>query len=130
MWNKIICALIGLTVIVVFVLNVRCYYFLSEDCFISFRYARNLVDGNGLVWNPGERVEGYTNFLWVLILALGMRVHIEPEIMSNIIGIASGVILLGVLLIFGARRFGWTHPLVWAMLLILALSRTFTGWCT
>ncbi|HEY8171731.1 MAG TPA: hypothetical protein VIH21_01490, partial [Dehalococcoidia bacterium] len=34
-----------------------------------FRYARNLSDGLGLVWNPGEYVEGYSNFLWVLILA-------------------------------------------------------------
>lgn len=41
----------------------------AEDAFISFRYAQNLAHGNGLVWNPGERVEGYSNFLWVLILA-------------------------------------------------------------
>ena len=43
--------------------------FLTDDAFISFRYARNLLEGNGLVWNPGERVEGYSNFLWVLELA-------------------------------------------------------------
>ena len=35
-----------------------------DDAFISFRYAANLAHGRGLVWNPGERVEGYTNFLW------------------------------------------------------------------
>nr|MBC8422663.1 hypothetical protein [bacterium] len=35
----------------------------QEDAFISFRYAANLLDGHGLVFNPGERVEGYTNFL-------------------------------------------------------------------
>lgn len=40
-----------------------------DDAFISLRYARNLARGDGLVWNPGERVEGYTNFLWTLILA-------------------------------------------------------------
>ena len=44
-------------------------WFLCDDAFISFRYARNLVEGNGLVFNPGEYVEGYTNFLWVLELA-------------------------------------------------------------
>lgn len=43
---------------------------LQDDAFISFRYARNLADGAGLVWNAGERVEGYTNFLWTLLLAL------------------------------------------------------------
>jgi hypothetical protein len=37
--------------------------FTVEDAYISFRYARNFVQGHGLVFNPGERVEGYTNFL-------------------------------------------------------------------
>src|SRR5690606_38133881 len=42
---------------------------LSDDAFISFRYAQNLVEGHGLVYNPGERVEGYTNFLWTVLAA-------------------------------------------------------------
>src|SRR5207247_899918 len=42
---------------------------LVDDAFISFRYAQHLVDGYGLVFNPGERVEGYTNFLWTMIMA-------------------------------------------------------------
>jgi arabinofuranosyltransferase len=42
---------------------------LCDDAFISFRYARNWVDGHGLVFNVGERVEGYTNFLWTAMLA-------------------------------------------------------------
>ena len=44
-------------------------WFLTDDAFISFRYVRNLLDGHGLVFNPGEYVEGYSNFLWVLELA-------------------------------------------------------------
>jgi tetratricopeptide (TPR) repeat protein len=40
-----------------------------DDAFISFRYAENLAAGRGPVFNPGERVEGYSNFLWVVILA-------------------------------------------------------------
>ena len=36
--------------------------FMLDDPFISFRYARNLLNGYGLVFNPGERVEGYSNF--------------------------------------------------------------------
>ena len=44
---------------------------LFDDAFISFRYARNLTEGQGLVFNPGERVEGYTNFLWTILIALG-----------------------------------------------------------
>jgi len=45
-----------------------------DDAYISMRYARNLVDGHGLIFNPGapaERVEGYSNFSWTMLLALG-----------------------------------------------------------
>lgn len=38
-------------------------WFLTDDAFISSRYVRNLVEGHGLVFNRGERVEGYSNFL-------------------------------------------------------------------
>ena len=37
-----------------------------DDSFISFRYARHLFEGHGLVFNPGDPVEGYTNFLWCI----------------------------------------------------------------
>jgi len=39
-----------------------------DDAYISYRYAQNLGQGNGLVFNPGERVEGYSNFLYVLLI--------------------------------------------------------------
>ncbi len=42
---------------------------IADDAFISFRYARNGAEGVGLVFNEGERVEGYTNFLWTVLLA-------------------------------------------------------------
>ncbi len=55
-------------------------WFLTDDAFISFRYARNLLEGHGLVFNPGERVEGYSNFLWVLELAAVWRaLGVPPE---------------------------------------------------
>jgi hypothetical protein len=51
------------------------YFLLDDDMMISMRYARNLAEGNGLVWNPGERVEGYTNFLWTMVMAAVHLVH-------------------------------------------------------
>ncbi|MEC8381785.1 MAG: hypothetical protein VXZ96_15755 [Myxococcota bacterium] len=42
-----------------------------DDAFISYRYAVHFVDGIGLVYNAGEQVEGYTNFLWTIVLAFG-----------------------------------------------------------
>lgn len=43
--------------------------FYYDDAFISLRYARRLVEGDGLTWTSGERVEGYTDLLWVLATA-------------------------------------------------------------
>lgn len=57
------------------------YWFLGDDAMISMRYARNLAEGLGPVWNPNERVEGYTNFLWVVYMAL---VHLFPIPSSKI----------------------------------------------
>jgi hypothetical protein len=42
---------------------------LLDDAYITFRYVENFLDGHGLVWNIGERVEGYTNFLWAILVA-------------------------------------------------------------
>ena len=42
-----------------------------DDAYISYRYALNLAQGHGLVYNIGERVEGFTNLLWTLLVALG-----------------------------------------------------------
>ncbi|HEX6811843.1 MAG TPA: hypothetical protein VF384_09500 [Planctomycetota bacterium] len=44
--------------------------FFSDDAFISLRYAERLLAGEGLSWTGGERVEGYSNLLWVLACAL------------------------------------------------------------
>ena len=49
-----------------------------DDAYISFRYAKNFVDGNGLVFNldPTEApVEGYTNFTWTMWLAVGIALN-------------------------------------------------------
>lgn len=111
-----------------FAAHVARYDFLSDDSFIGFRYARNLVDGLGIVWNPGERVEGYTNFLWVVILAAGIRMGIPPEGLSRGLGFLSGALVLGTIAWFSARRSGWRDPFIWAAPALLAAHRSFAGW--
>ena len=123
-------ATLSLAVLSIYAWNVERYFFLGDDAFISFRYAQNLASGQGLVWNPGEYVEGYTNFLWVVILALGIRLGIEPELLSCVLGIASGAGVLLLLGRFAASRLNPLHPLVWLPLFTLALSRSFTAWST
>jgi hypothetical protein len=64
----------------------RAVAFLNDDAFISFRYARNWVAGHGLVFNPGERVEGYTNFLWTVLIGAFLRVGADPLVASQALG--------------------------------------------
>lgn len=72
--------------------------YISDDAFISFRYAENLTAGKGLVFNEGERVEGYSNFLWVLILSGCSRVGLDLVWSSKVLGIFFSI--LNLLLVF------------------------------
>src|SRR5438034_7059979 len=72
------------------------YWFLTDDAFISFRYARNLRQGHGLVFDPGlDRVEGYTNFLWVVLLAGCDALGLAPETAANLLSLAATLGLWG-----------------------------------
>lgn len=72
-------------------------YWMCDDAFISFRYADNLVRGHGLVFNAGERVEGFTNLLWTLWIAAGLRLGTSAEAWAGASGIACHAATLGLL---------------------------------
>lgn len=76
----------------------------TDDAYISFRYAANLLDGLGLVYNAGERVEGYSNFLWTLWCALGMRLGFSPEGWAQFWGAACYAATLILLAAFSYSR--------------------------
>jgi arabinofuranosyltransferase len=57
-------------VLVVGVAAALTWHYVMDDAFISFRYCQNLLAGRGLVFNPGERVEGLTNVGWLAMLVL------------------------------------------------------------
>ncbi|MCP4567753.1 MAG: hypothetical protein GY841_09270 [FCB group bacterium] len=66
------------------------FNFTQDDAFITFRYAANFLDGHGLVYNIGERVEGLTNFFWAILMILGTRAGIETILFSKILGALCG----------------------------------------
>jgi hypothetical protein len=75
---------------------VRCgvfWHYVNDDAFITFRYSRFLAIGRGPYFNIGEHVEGYTNFLLMLLLAPVFRLGGEAVVpmVAKAVGVASGV---------------------------------------
>ncbi len=63
--------------------------FFSDDSMISLRYAQRLAAGDGLTWNDGERVEGYTNLLFVLVNSGLGALGVDLLVAARIVGCAS-----------------------------------------
>ena len=84
-----------LSIVTLFILHAVFLAVPAEDSFISFRYAKNLAEGYGLVWNIGELpVEGYTNFLWVIICTLGTIAGFDIILFAQFFGITAGIFTL------------------------------------
>ncbi len=66
---------------------------LTDDCFVSLRYAENWINGHGLVYNPGEYVEGYTNFLWTVMIAALQWLGFDPLQASTHLGLLPYLLL-------------------------------------
>lgn len=85
--------LLTLLLILVLAIGVRCFLLTAhateEDFFITLRYARNLAAGHGFVYNPGARVLGTTTPLYTLVLALWMRLHVDPILGGKLLGIGA-----------------------------------------
>jgi arabinofuranosyltransferase len=60
----------------------------ADDAFILFRYVARFVQGHGLTFNPGERVEGYSCPLWMLLVSfLTFVTSIDPPLIARLAGI-------------------------------------------
>ena len=69
------------------------FYF--DDSLISLRYWQNFLKGEGLVWNPTERVEGYTNFLFLVVSGLISTLGFDLIESTRFVGLASLAGLVG-----------------------------------
>jgi arabinofuranosyltransferase len=72
------------------------FWWVNDDAFISFRYAKNLAWGHGLRYNVGEMlpVEGYSNYLWVLVGALFERLRMDVVFWMPLVSFLTGGALL------------------------------------
>ncbi|MBW2286526.1 MAG: hypothetical protein JRG80_04370 [Deltaproteobacteria bacterium] len=65
-----------------------------DDSYISYRYASNLTQGHGLVYNIGEYVEGFSNLLWTLLVAGGLALGFEAKAVGHALGLVSGCLAM------------------------------------
>ena len=103
--------------------------FVLDDAFISFRYARNFARGEGLVWNAGEWVEGYTNFAWTLWMPLAFFLDLEPVLFAQLSGLAAYLVsLLAIWRAAQVLELGDVPSLV--AVLVLGMTPTFAAYAT
>jgi len=118
--------------LVAWALLVLRFDFVCDDAYIAFRYSRHLAEGHGLVFNLGESppVEGYTNLLWVLWLALFERLGVDVTLAARATSIACGAVLLAVTTHVAVRRFSLALPAAIALALFLACLPPMAMWST
>ena len=113
--------------------GVTAYFYLQrrgalvDDAYISFRYAARWAEGQGLTWNDGEAVEGFSNPLWTLGLGLLARAGIPPHVAAPIWGFLAALGATGLTLVAGRRR-GLSAPILAALGAGLALDVGLAVW--
>jgi len=135
--DKLLGVCLGLAVAVATYAGWKLFLFTTDDAYIAFRYVSNSLAGYGLTWNPPpfRPVEGYSSFLWVVILREAWRVFgVEPPASANYISLAFGYATL-----FNGYRFiaRMRLPEVlsskrWVLIALVMLgtvsNRTFLAW--
>jgi hypothetical protein len=105
---------------------------ISDDAMTSMQYAKNLAEGNGLVFNVGERVEGYTNFLWVMVMtplyAFSKALGIAFVPLVNHLNVAIAAAVTGMTYWLGVRLWGKGHLATWVAVFLLVVDNAFTTW--
>jgi hypothetical protein len=103
-----------------------------DDAMTSMQYAKQLALGNGLVFNVGERVEGYTNFAWVIFMTpvYWLSTQLGFEFVPAVVRCSMLLAAANVLLVFAlARRWlGASHPALWLAVGLCVVDNSFSVW--
>ncbi|MCX6060329.1 MAG: hypothetical protein NTW69_19560 [Chloroflexi bacterium] len=109
-----------------------------DDANIYFVYAKNFVNGYGFVYNVGgEKVEGFTSFLWVLICALVYKLSTKPELTLLVVNVAIIAFSATVILSYAqstlfSREYGEYRKLIWPIIFctLLITAPAYIAWNT
>ena len=76
---------VGLAVLAVSLIRTA---WVSDDAYITFRTVDNVLNGYGLVWNVGERVQSFTHPLWLALFTPAYAITGEPYFTAMALGAA------------------------------------------
>lgn len=99
---------------------------MSDDSYVTMRTVDNFVQGHGLTWNPGERVQAYTHPLWMFVLAAVYALTDDAFVAPLVVSVALSVAAVWVL----ARKVAPTPAHGLAMALACLMSRSFVDYST
>ncbi len=103
--------------------------FIQDDAYITFRYVANYLNGDGLVFNIGERIEGFTNFGWTIYLILWGSLGFDYIAMAAYSGLIFGGLSLFLIFVIARDLFGpddkWFSLLA---LFLVAVNFSFAYW--
>ena len=99
---------------------------MCDDAFITLRTVDNFVNGYGLVWNVGERVQSYTHPLWMLLLSASYAITREPYFTTLAVTMGLSLVTAG-LILWRARASLWATLTV---AILLVASKAFTDYST
>ncbi len=102
----------------------------NDDTFITFRYSRNLVEGAGIAWNTVDSVpvEGSTSLGWMLLMALGIALGLDPVNFSHGLGLLAGAVAMVVVWRAARDLLGLSPTRALAAPLVLFLGRQWLVW--
>lgn len=110
-------AVLLLSVLLVSAASLSVWGYTVDDAWITFRYARNAADGLGVVYNPGQRVEGFTSPAWFVLSFVAEMLRIPPDQASKFVSL----LMVSALMILMWRRIVRGSGSAAAPMLILAL---------
>jgi arabinofuranosyltransferase len=100
-----ISAVVGVLFSALLIWHARYYMpFLSDDALISLRYLKRFLHGEGLTWTAGRPVEGYSNLLWILLLAVPGLFGIDLIAAARVLGIGCSILVMVSLLSWSPRN--------------------------
>ncbi len=129
--NKTLFIIISAIAVLISIIYSYKLKWLGDDIFIALRYVQNFIEGNGLVYNKGERVEGFTDFLWIMLISFFTWLKRDPLVTVQVMGILSSV---GTLILCSAMAFKISNKnkklIIPFVTIALALNYDYNTWAT